>query len=840
MIRLITFFSIALLFSSQALAAACPDSSSTTTAGNGTCDVIGSQSTIQLNFNSGFDSTTAIAAIDGNNGTTLGAQRKLSFIKAAEIIADQVASPTIIVVDADFSALSCNASSATLGSAGATNNLGYPSSPPSGIIANTFYPIGLLNAIVGSDADNTMSDVTAQFNSNIGTTGCLQSSNGWYYGFAAPPANYIGFTTVLLHEITHGLGFSSLTNPSTGAKSSSIDDIFSNFLYSLADGADWSVAAGLSDGQRAASAVSNTGLLWTGTHTNTQAQGLLSDGFHDADSDGVFEAGDLIEMYAPNPVEGGSSVSHFNTDVSPNELMEPQYTEGQYTLGLAAYLLQDIGWSVSPISNDGTPILNPIGDQSGVIGGDVIVNLSASDSDGDTLTFSIASDTGSVASLSGSTLTLSKSITGTYSVTVQVSDGTDTDDETFNFTTYAEPSIDINGTTPSIGDSINIANTSTSIDTSAVNQAFTASLTLDGNNVNGLLSSGSNQITVGMPSSGQFAGEYVLTFTDSNTGETYSFTLVRDPRLAFSATKLLENQNIQTLDIEGGAVGTTYNLSSSESSLTFSADTVSASDDAASFNRARVSLNVSDIVSSTPVTITATSTYNPATSTGVTLEPSRTHVVTVKDEQGNLLSNATVTLDTTGLSAYNLAEIYVSDSSGQASLALPDDGNDYSIQVNLSGYRSSTATLVSGTLTQTVTLVEIQDPFNVSGSVTAVGTLDFSSELPVIALVLTDDNEINLTATQVSSKKVTFDYIHDLTDGNISSIQVTYAQEYELTHNLDTSNSSKVALNLFIGSSSTTSSTTTNIGSGGGSLGLWLALLVAIGLGRPLNRKTKR
>jgi hypothetical protein len=59
-----------------------------------------------------------------------------------------------------------------------------------------------------------------------------------------------------------------------------------------------------------------------------------------------FTSGDRVQMYAPDPVEGGSSVSHFDTAASPNEIMEPQYTEGQLNLGLALYLLKDIGWDI--------------------------------------------------------------------------------------------------------------------------------------------------------------------------------------------------------------------------------------------------------------------------------------------------------------------------------------------------------------------------------------------------------------------------------------------------------------------------------------------------------------
>lgn len=430
---------VSLFTTSFAHSAACPASSDSTTAGNGTCDVSGTLSTIQLNFNSGFDDSTAISAVGGNNGTTVGAQRKLSFIKAAEILADKIASSVTIIVDADFSALSCDAGSAVLGSAGATTNTGNVSPAPADMITNTFYPIGLINAMGSQDYQAGLSDVTAQFNSDLGDADCLSSSNGWYYGYDTPPANYIGFTTVLLHEVTHGLGFASLVDPSTGAKASGLDDIFSNHLYDNANSRNWNDASETNT-NRANSAVSGTGLLWSGTNVNTQAIGVLTDGFQDNDSSGTFTAGDRVEMYAPNPVESGSSISHFNTDASPNELMEPQYTEGSLDIGLALYLLEDIGWDIAANT---APTITAV-DQSTNEDTAKVVDMSSwgSDGDGDSLTYSVTSCPSNITcGVSGSNITLTPDANyngATNSVTVQVSDGNGgTASDSFNLTVTA-------------------------------------------------------------------------------------------------------------------------------------------------------------------------------------------------------------------------------------------------------------------------------------------------------------------------------------------------------------------------------------------------------------------
>ena len=406
--------------------------------------VSGAHSTIQINFNSGFSDATAISAVGGNSGTTVGQQRKNAYIAAAQIIADQVYSPVTIVIDATFANIGCDAFSATLGSAGAYTYPAYGSPAPSGFIADTFYPVGLFNAISGSDYSGAISDITSQFNSDIGTSGCLEGSNGWYYGFDTPPSNYIGFFTVLLHEMTHGLGFASLVDPSSGEKAnhpSGLDDIFSNFLYSQADGA-W---PGLTDGQRANSAISSTGLLWNGSHTNTAAAALsggaaLTAGFHDADSSGTFTSGDRMQMYAPGSIESGSSVSHFNTTASPNELMEPQYTDYLDSLGLALYVLKDIGWTVyPPAASNNAPVFTAIGAQSTHEDTAKTITLAATDADSDSLTFSVSAScaTSITCAISGTTLTATPAANyhGSGSITVTVSDGNGgSDTDTFTLT----------------------------------------------------------------------------------------------------------------------------------------------------------------------------------------------------------------------------------------------------------------------------------------------------------------------------------------------------------------------------------------------------------------------
>jgi hypothetical protein len=61
--------------------------------------------------------------------------------------------------------------------------------------------------------------------------------------------------------------------------------------------------------------------------------------------------GGRVRLYAPNPVEPGSSIAHWDTTASPDLLMEPFLqpdVRGSEDLDLTPVLFLDIGWSLSP------------------------------------------------------------------------------------------------------------------------------------------------------------------------------------------------------------------------------------------------------------------------------------------------------------------------------------------------------------------------------------------------------------------------------------------------------------------------------------------------------------
>ena len=221
----------------------------------------------------GFNDATPVAPVGGNTGTTLGEQRLIAFRHAANIWGAALTSNVPIVINAQFSALSCTATSAVLGSAGATQVF---SDFPGAQKPATWYSYALANKIAGVDLGAPPApQINAQFNVNLGTPGCLTASS-WYYGLDSnEPTGGIDFVAVLQHEMGHGLGFQTFTNGSTGAYFSGRPAIWDHFLYDTTNNVNWVTA---SPAQRVASAISIDKLVWSGPMVNTAAASVLRSG----------------------------------------------------------------------------------------------------------------------------------------------------------------------------------------------------------------------------------------------------------------------------------------------------------------------------------------------------------------------------------------------------------------------------------------------------------------------------------------------------------------------------------------------------------------------------------
>ena len=428
----------------------------------------------------GFNDPTLATPVGGNPGTTIGQQRLNLFNHAAAIWGNLLPSNVEIRVEARFNPQTCDANSAVLGSAGPINVFRDFTGAK---FAGTWYHAALANRLAGVDLAPSTNDISATFNSSVDNNNNCLSGTNWYYGFDGNEGTDVELLPVLLHEMGHGLGFSSFTNASTGVQLQGFPDIYGLFMLDNTSGLHWNQ---MSNAQRAASAVNTGNVVWDGTAvtncapsflggvptlfvnspntlpatmtigtasfgpslTNTGVTGsvvLVDDGVgtptdaceslinggaisgnialidrgtcafsdkaqaaQDAGAIAVIIANNVatgaiglggssgtitipvvsvsladgnlikaelgggvnvrvgldslvlagadsnnhVKLYAPNPIEGGSSISHWDTSANPSLLMEPAITGGlSADVDLTIKHFEDIGWLVSLASD---------------------------------------------------------------------------------------------------------------------------------------------------------------------------------------------------------------------------------------------------------------------------------------------------------------------------------------------------------------------------------------------------------------------------------------------------------------------------------------------------------
>jgi hypothetical protein len=286
----------------------------------------------------GFNDSSPLTPVGGNTGTTKGQQRLIALRYAAQLWADRLKSAVPIQIDASFTKLSCSATTATLAQAGATYIFSDFTGAP---LARTWYPFPLANALAGMDLQAGTSQISASFNSAVDDGSCAFPSK-WYYGLDRnPPFGSLEFVSIAEHELGHGLGFQSFVDPATGSLQTDtttgtpMNDAFSVHLFDASSGKAWGA---MTDSERAASARNDGNLLWDGPAVTAKAPTVLAAGTG---------AGGRVKLYAPTTLDTGSSVSHWDRTLAPNELMEPYYgtyTAPEYGMLVTGELMSDMGW----------------------------------------------------------------------------------------------------------------------------------------------------------------------------------------------------------------------------------------------------------------------------------------------------------------------------------------------------------------------------------------------------------------------------------------------------------------------------------------------------------------
>jgi PA domain len=214
----------------------------------------------------GFNDPTPEDPVGDNPGTTIGEQRLFVFHTAASIWGALLPSTLEIRVGARFDPQTCTETTGVLGSAGPGSvHRDFANAP----FSNTWYHQALANRLSGTDLSG-LNDITATFNVSVGSPTCLTS--GWYYGIDGNEGTQLELLPVVLHELGHGLGFSTTTSGITGGMMNGAPHVYDRFLMSVTSGLHWNQ---MTSGQRASSAVGCGDLVWDGPFVTARAPSIL-------------------------------------------------------------------------------------------------------------------------------------------------------------------------------------------------------------------------------------------------------------------------------------------------------------------------------------------------------------------------------------------------------------------------------------------------------------------------------------------------------------------------------------------------------------------------------------
>lgn len=263
------------------------------------------------------------------NGFSPAAQK--SFQAAVDIWANLISSPVPIRITATWKVIDSGSSGGTI--LGQASPADFTRNFPGQIRASTWYPMALAEKLAGQELNSVNDpDITAEFN----------SSAPWYLGVAAPPSNQFDFTSVVLHELCHGLGFTSSLRVSNNSGS-----------WGYGTGSPFAFDP-FFENASSQQLINTTNFKNPSTALKDQ---MTSDNLF-FNSPTAISSGEKPRMYAPNTYQQGSSVSHVNDATypsgNPNSLMtagaslrEVIRDPGPLVKGMFA----DMGWKATSLTH---------------------------------------------------------------------------------------------------------------------------------------------------------------------------------------------------------------------------------------------------------------------------------------------------------------------------------------------------------------------------------------------------------------------------------------------------------------------------------------------------------
>lgn len=294
------------------------------------------------------DQTPLDSNDDGVTDTTLGAFRKSLLQQAADKLATQVHTPIPINVQACWKKFgdADDAKHYTLAAAGPTYlfyDIGGIAKP------GTWYAAAPTERIAGASLCNLDGSIPCGTPDIIVTYNSDKVAQKAYDDASDEPL----IIATTMHELTHGLGFLSQVNtggddkykddpgkdPNFGNLYKNRQDAFTDLVGYSRNGRVTSYNA-LGKADRKAALISGTYLVLS----DTDLAANLANSQHAK----TFPA-NLVQLYAPTKPEPGSTLSHFNDDTHPGQLMD-HFIQHNYptTLGLAEPVLEQVGWNTGP------------------------------------------------------------------------------------------------------------------------------------------------------------------------------------------------------------------------------------------------------------------------------------------------------------------------------------------------------------------------------------------------------------------------------------------------------------------------------------------------------------
>lgn len=179
--------------------------------------------------------------------------------------------------------------------------------------------------------------------------GAAGAAGGWNFGPGAPASNQIDFRSVVTHEIGHGVGFvATYYKGFMPPYDDEYDDKWGGAFGTESDPYGFAGYQGLSRWDQNLRDAAGNGPSSGGTGTPGNFD-ECSDPAYFTGANAVACYGGNVPVYAPDPYEDGSSLSHLDDAALPGALMIHATGEGQMKRAptrLECEILKDLGWSV--------------------------------------------------------------------------------------------------------------------------------------------------------------------------------------------------------------------------------------------------------------------------------------------------------------------------------------------------------------------------------------------------------------------------------------------------------------------------------------------------------------